>query len=88
MYNTLKEVKKKKYIASVTFEGKIQIIERDDYKTKKALAHDLRANGYRVRFISTPEKFDEDAEKYYWACEKTKVIHKAQYESKKRIINK
>jgi hypothetical protein len=52
------------YVASVTFEGKIQIIERDDYKTKKAFAHDLRANGYRVRLISTPEKFNEDAEKY------------------------
>lgn len=74
----------KKYIAAVTFERKLQIIERE-YPTKKAFAEDLRANGYRIQFISTPEKFDEDTVKYHEAVEKTKMIHKAQYEAKKRF---
>lgn len=72
----------KKYVAAVTLEGKIQIIEKE-YPTKKAFAEDLRGNGYRIRFISTPEKFDEDCEKYHEAVEKTKMIHKIQYETYK-----
>lgn len=71
-------------MASVTFERKLEIITMD-YPTKKAFAEDLRGNGYRIRFISTPEKFDEDCEKYHQACELTKAIHKAQYEAKKRL---
>lgn len=72
-----------KYIAAVTLERKLEIIERE-YPTKKAFAEELRANGYRVQFISTPEKFDEDCTKYHNAVEKTKAIHKAVYECHKK----
>lgn len=72
----------KQFIAAVTYEGKLEIIERE-YPTKKAFAEDLRGNGFRIRFISTPETFDDDCYKYHDAVEKTKRIHKAQYDSLK-----
>lgn len=58
----------KEYIASCTLNGTITIVKME-YNTKKEFANELRANGYRVRFISTEEKFDEDAEKYNERCE-------------------
>jgi len=55
-----------KYIASVRDpETNAIVIIKRDYPTKKQLAEDLRNNGYRVRVISTEDKFDEDCEKYY-----------------------
>lgn len=71
-----------KYIASVTYEGKLEIIERE-YKTKSAFYSDLRGNGYRVRFISTEENFDSDCAKYHEACELNKSIKKEIYKSYK-----
>ena len=68
----------KKFIASVTLDGELMIIEREGY-TKKAFYNDLRCNGFRVRFISTEEKFDEDCEKYNEACERNKAIKKSMY---------
>jgi hypothetical protein len=73
----------KEYVASVTFEGKIQTITRE-YDRKSDFYTDLRGNGYRVRFISTPEKFDEDCEKYHEACERNKYVKKLQYDSYKK----
>lgn len=73
----------KKYIASVTYEGKLKIIERE-YPTKKAFAEDLRGNGYRVRFISTEEKFHEDCEKYEEQCNINKFVKKEMYKSDKK----
>lgn len=70
----------KKFIASVTLDGELQIIERE-YDRKQDFYSDLRANGYRVRFISTEEKFDEDAVKYNEACEMNKRIKNARYAS-------
>lgn len=72
----------KKYIAAVTFEGKLEIIERE-YDRKSDFYTDLRANGYRVRFISTPEKFDEDCEKYHSRCELNKYVKNTIYASYK-----
>ena len=74
-----------KYVASVrdSETKEIMIIERE-YETKKAFMRDLRANGYRIRFISTPEKFDEDCEKYHIMCEQNKRIKKAIYDSYKK----
>ena len=79
-------MKTKMYWASVRNKetNQIEIIKRDDYSSKKDFAHDLRVNGYAVRFISTPDKFDEDCENYYWECEKRKNIRKCVSESKKR----
>lgn len=71
-----------KYIASVIFEGKIKIIE-EEYSTKKAFAEDLRSNGYRVRFISTEEKFNDDCTKYNEKCERNKYIKNTIYASHK-----
>ena len=71
-----------KYIAAVTYEGKLEVIERE-YNRKSDFYSDLRGNGYRVRFISTEEKFEEDAIKYDEACERNKFVKKAMYESDK-----
>lgn len=75
-----------KYMACVRdkITKKIEIITMD-YPTKKAFAEDIRANGYGIRFISTPEKFDEDCEKYHRSCEKTKAHHKVKYDCEKRF---
>ena len=73
----------KKYIASVTLDGELQTIERE-YDRKQDFYSDLRANGYRVRFISTEEKFDEDCEKYNEACERNKAVKNAIYASDKK----
>ena len=75
----------KTYIASVRDKEtrKIQIIEAE-YKNAAAFREDLYGNGYSVRFITTPEKFDEACENWYWACEKSKTIHKLIYASDKK----
>lgn len=72
----------KKYVAAVTFEGKRKIIT-SEYNRKSDFYTDLRNNGYRVRFISTPEKFDEDCEKYNEACERNKYVKKLIYASRR-----
>ena len=68
------------YIACVRDKAtkKIEVIEKD-YDNKKDFEIDLRCNGYRIRFITTPEKFDEACEKYHNACERSKAYHKAEY---------
>lgn len=79
----------KKYIASVrdSETKKLMIIE-DEYKSKKAFEVDLRGNGYRIRFISTPEKFDEDCEKYNEIWEKNKRVKNAIYAEDKKSAEK
>lgn len=52
-------------IASVRYEGEIQVVKNDTFTTKRAYADALRGNGYRVRFIATPEEFDEACENFY-----------------------
>ena len=54
------------YVASVrdTETNEIKVIE-SDYPNKKCFYRDLRANGYRVRFISYPDSFDSDCIKWY-----------------------
>lgn len=74
-----------KYIASVKWEGKIEIIERD-YPTANEFKKDLRANGYQVRFITTEENFDRDCEEYYWKLTKKRNIARAIRESRKRAV--
>ena len=44
--------------------GKLVILEKE-YDNKKSFKMDLVGNGYSVRFIATPETFDEECEKYY-----------------------
>jgi hypothetical protein len=72
------------YIASVRNKAtnKIEVIEKD-YDNKKDFEIDLRGNGYRIRFITTPEKFDEACEKYHNACEKSKMYHRIHREVEK-----
>lgn len=64
----------KTYVASVTNKETkaIEVITNSGYTNKKDFAHDLRANGYSVKFISTPEKFDEDCESYWQKIEARK----------------
>ena len=73
------------YIALVkdTDTKTIKIINGDDYKTKKAFESDLRGNGYKIRFITTEEKFDEDCEKYHNTVEKIARRNKINREMKK-----
>lgn len=47
-------------------DREIMTISRD-YPSKKEFAQELRQNGFAVKFISTPEKFNHDLETY---CEK------------------
>lgn len=72
------------YIASVRDKEtkEVKLITRD-YPNKKAFREDLYGNGYSVRFITTEDKFDEDCEKWYWACKKSNEIHKAIYAHRK-----
>lgn len=57
------------YTAYVMYkqDRELTTITRSDYTSKKAFAEDLRRNGYAVKLISTPEKFNHDLEVY---CEK------------------
>lgn len=66
----------KTYIASVRDKEtkKLMIIERDCYSRKKDFEQDLRSNGYSIRFIATPDKFDEAAEKWHRYNETCKYI--------------
>lgn len=75
-----------KYIASVRDRetGKIQVIERDCYKTKKDFRADLASNGYSIRFIATEETFDDECEKLYQNQRKRQVINKLHWESEKK----
>ena len=54
------------YVASVrdTETNEVKVIE-SDYPNKKNFAFDLRHNGYSVRFIATPETFDNECIKWY-----------------------
>ena len=74
----------KKFFASVRdAETKhITIIERE-YDSKRDFYTDLRNNGYRVRFISTDETFDEDCEKYHERMELNRMAKNAVYASAK-----
>lgn len=78
----------KTFVASVRDKKsrEIKIIERE-YERKSDFYNDLRGNGYSVRFITTPDKFDEACEKWYEACEMSKAIHKAQYATDKSRLN-
>lgn len=64
-------IKTNTYIASVRCgeTNEITVIERD-YSTKKQFREDLRGNGFRVRYISTPVTFDEDTHKYHEKLER------------------
>lgn len=75
----------KTYIASVRDKEtkKIQIIE-DEYPSATAFRSDLYGNGYSVRFITTPDKFDEACEKWHDACERSNAVHKRIYASDKK----
>lgn len=65
-----------KYLASVKDNGKIKIMERG-YPSMKEFKKDLRANGYKVRFICLPENFAQACENYYWKLQKKNFINKA-----------
>ena len=72
------------YIAAVREKGcrEIKLITAD-YPNKKAFRDDLYGNGYKVRFITTEEKFDEDCEKWHKACRDSNAYHKAIYACRK-----
>ena len=75
-----------KLIASVVDREtkELQIIERENYKTKKAFRADLVGNGYRVHFIATEETFDEECVKYHERVNRQVRINKMLWESDKK----
>lgn len=79
-----------KYIASVRDRqtGKIEIIERDCYKTKKEFKEDLAGNGYTIRFITTEEDFDKACEERYWKLHQRSIVNKLHWESEKKTAEK
>ena len=54
-------------------DREIMTITHDDFSSKKEFAEELRRNGFAVKFISTPEKFNADLEKY---CEKKDRVNR------------
>ncbi len=54
----------KTYTASYKYEGQLYVRDFEGYTSKNALAKELRANGFKVRVIAEPDKFDEAVEKY------------------------
>lgn len=82
----LKEEKKKKLlVASVrnTETNEFEVV-RGEYANRNDFYKDLRANGYRVRYVSTEENFERDGEKYKKACDKVKSDRKVARAAKKK----
>jgi hypothetical protein len=77
-----------KYVASVRNKdtNKLEVITREDYSSKKSFEADLKRNGYKIRFISTEDKFDEDCDKYNSKLESAKAARKAISKSKPKVI--
>lgn len=79
-----------KLIASVADRetGKLVIIERDTYETKRQFREDLAGNGYSIHFIATEETFDEECHKYHERKEASIRRSKIQWASDKRLADK
>lgn len=77
-----------KYVASVRNKdtNKLEVITREDYSSKKSFEADLKGNGYKIRFISTEDKFDEDCDKYNHKLEVAKAARKAISKTKPKKI--
>ena len=82
-------MKTKKYVAFVRNieTKKFEIIE-SEYANKTDFYKDLKANGYKVRVITTPEKFDEECEKWERNAAFEKSVRKLNRESDERIAAK
>ena len=76
------------YIASVTYNGRIEILENLEYRNIRECKDQLRANGYHVRIVCRPEQFDEACEKFYEKRQKKAFTSKAQYEADKAEAKK
>ena len=74
------------YIASVTYNGRIEILENLEYRNIRECKDELRANGYHVRIVCRPEQFDEACEKFYEKRQKKAFTSKAQYEADKAEV--
>jgi len=57
-------------------DGNLRVENFEGYETKKKLIKDMRANGYRVRVVVTPDKFDEEVEKYGRRCDEHNQLRK------------
>lgn len=55
----------KSYTASVTKADGRHTTITSEYNTIRAFLNDLRANGYKVRYSSLTENFEEATKKYY-----------------------
>ena len=76
------------YTASVTIEGRVEILEGLEYKNIRECKNELRANGFKVRFVCKPEQFDETCEKMYEKRELKSNINKAKYSYYKKEAEK
>lgn len=66
-----------KFIAAVmdSYDRQLMNIEKE-YETKNAFESYLKGNGYKIRFITTEEKFDEECEKYHERIKRQNTIRK------------
>lgn len=68
------------YIASVKYEGKVQILRDLEYNNIRECKRELRANGYQIRIVTTEDKFDEACEKYLAKKEDKSIRNKVKWE--------
>ena len=68
------------YIASVKYEGKVQILRDLEYNNIRECKSELRANGYQIRVVTTEDKFDEACEKYLAKKEDKSIRNKVKWE--------
>lgn len=68
--------------------NKVDIITTDSYTTKKSFEQDLRGNGYSIRCIATPEKFDEACDKWHENNELVARIEKIKHQYNKEQAEK
>lgn len=67
------------YVASVTHKGRLEILEGLEYKSIRECKDELRANGYKVRFVTTEDKFDEACDKYYEKLNRKNSYNRIKY---------
>lgn len=65
------------YTASVTYNGRVEVLENLEYRNIRECKNELRNNGYKVRFVCKPEDFDEACSRYHKKVSDKAFINKA-----------
>lgn len=81
------EMKLIAFVKEGVFSGRLQYIERDNYKSKKDFISDLRGNGYKVRYVHTEEE-QESWMKFLNSDLNYCNFHSHAYKAWRRSLNK